>query len=65
MRFEYELPVSGPNAEGTAFIVVDGQLFSEEKWDVKSTTVVVDGEEIPIEGDGHESRGLEVNIEEE
>lgn len=53
MRIVYTVPVSGPNANGTATVVVEGKPFGDE-WDLKSTTVFVNGEEVPLDDEGSE-----------
>ncbi len=52
MRFEYDVPVSGPNASGTANIVVEGPPLSDDNWSIKTLEVRVNGEVVPLEGEG-------------
>ena len=57
VTIEYDVDLSGPDGAGTATIVVKGQLFTED-WNVESITATVNGEDVPLDGNG-----IDVNIE--
>ena len=48
ITFVYSVPVSGPDASGTATIKVEGQLFTDD-WNLEELTAEVDGVDVPIE----------------